>query len=79
MGQKEELFSIPFNFNFANMTSKHCDYMKSKHYIEKIKMICRLIKQKDNLEDEEGLLDLQKRGMRNEPSVANANMNQGRQ
>ena len=79
MGQKDERFTIPFRYNFANMTSKHCDYIKSPYYIETIRELCRCRKMKDNMEDDQGLLDLQKRGSRQEPSVGFANMNQGRQ
>ena len=64
MGQKDERFTIPFRFNFANMTSKHCDYIKSPHYIETLRALCRCRKMKDNMDDEQGLLDLQKRGSR---------------
>lgn len=79
MGQKDERFTIPFRFNFANMTSKHCDYVKSPHYIDMVRALCRCRKMKDNMDDDQGLLDLQKRGSRQEPSVGYANMNQGRQ
>ena len=44
----QETFNQPFRFNFANGTSKSIDYVKSRLFYEKLKLICRQIKQKDN-------------------------------
>lgn len=56
--QKDERFSIPFRYNFAHMTTKHCDYINSSHYVDTIRALCRILKMKDNMKDEQGDLDL---------------------
>ena len=62
---------IPYKYSFAQHTSRWVDFSKSAAFLSKLSTLLRVTKVHDN-EDE--MLDLQKRGMRHEPFPGNAHM-----
>lgn len=59
MSTPEEIFVIPFKFNFCNGSRSYVSYTSSETFMEALKTCCRRLKSQDNQNNK---LDLASRG-----------------